>query len=731
MFPPFSIQESVFSLQFISEYGRLEDILIVEATTKATFGAGERRFRALIEHISDAIALLNRQGEVIYSGASATHILGYDAGQTVGRDAFSFVHPEDRLAAQDRFAALLQSPGADAPLAYRLRHRDGSWRHVEGIAKNLLNEPGVHAVVVTYRDCTERIMAEATLRESEARYGAVIAALDEGIIVQDPDGRITAANESAYRIFGVNREQLIGRTSLDSQWQTVHEDGAPFPPTEHPAMIALGTGQRQTRVIMGVEKSDGARTWLSVNAQPLFRDDAPSPYAAVTSFTDITERKRADTQLVRAAHYDALTGLPNRGFFMERLAHLFSHARRDEQYEFALLFLDFDHFKAVNDSLGHAVGDSALAAIARRLEHALRPADGVARLGGDEFAILAGNVRGLTEATAIAMRLGEMLATPFVVNGREIHMTASIGIALSGPEYDRGDEMLRDADAAMYRAKREGGGQHAVADAEMRTRAHAADLLGRDLRDAMARGQMHVVFEPVIDLQRGRVAHFDARLRWMHPAFGPLSSASFLSIADEIGVRAALDHALLRTACHQLRRWQDASHENGALAVSVRVSGAHFVNPHFVREYAETVRHACVAPHSLILQFAERVVLDHPDAAAALFRHLHAIGTRVQVNQFGAGNTSLLFLRRFAIDVLKIDRTVVAMLADETGRAIVGAVMTLANTVGMHVVASGIEALHQAHALREAGCDFGQGEWFATLHPHNEERIVRPLMIDL
>ncbi len=709
----------------------MEDILIVEATTKAAFGAGERRFRALVEHISDAIALLNRQGKIVYSGPSPTRILGYEIGQNVGRSAFLLIHPADQPAARERFSALLQSPGASAPIKDRLLHRDGSWRHVEGIATNLLDEPEVRSVVLAYRDITERIMAEAALRESEERYRAVIAALDEGIVVQNPDGRITAANESACRIFGLNREQLIGRTSLDRQWHTVHEDGSLFPPAEHPAMIAVGTGQRQTRVIMGVEKSDGARTWLSINAQPLFRDDAPNPYAAVTSFTDITERKRADTQLVRAAHYDALTGLPNRGFFMERLVHACSHAKRGERYEFALLFLDFDHFKAVNDSLGHAVGDSALAAIARRLEHALRPADSVARLGGDEFAILAGNVRGLTEAAAIAMRLGEALAAPFVVNGRDIHMTASIGIALSGPEYDSGDEMLRDADAAMYRAKRDGGGQHAVADAEMRTRIQAAALLGRDLRDAIAYDQIHVAFEPVVDLRAGRVARLEARLRWMHPAFGPLSSESFLSIADEIGLRASLDRTLLNTTCHQLRHWQDASHENVALAVSMQVSSAHLVNPHFVREYAETVRHAGVAPQSLILQFAERVVLDHPDAASALFRHLHAMGTRVQLDRFGIGNTSLLFLRRFAIDFLKIDRTVIEMLADETERTIVGAVVALAHTLGMQVVAEGIEAPRHAHALRESGCDFGQGVRFATLHPHDAGRIMLPLMIGM
>ncbi len=435
----------------------MEDILIVEAATEAVLHAGERRFHALVEHISDAVALLNRHGKVVYSGPSTTRILGYEIGQNIGRSAFLLVHPEDQPAARERFSALLRSPGASAPIKDRLLHRDGSWRHMEGIATNLLDEPGVHAVVLTYRDSTERIMAEEALRESEERYRAVIAALDEGIVVQNPDGRITDANESACRVFELSREQLIGQMSLDSQWQTVHEDGSLFPTRTHPATIALGTGQRQTRVIMGVEKSDGARTWLSINAQPLFHGDALTPYAAVTSFTDITERKRADMQLIRAAHYDALTSLPNRGFFMEQLVHAFSRAKHGEPYGFALLFLDFDHFKAVNDSLGHAVGDSALAAIARRLEHALRPADSVARLGGDEFAILAGNVSGLTEATTIAMRLGKALAEPLIVNSREIHMTASIGVVLSGPEYDSGDDMLRGADAAMYRAKREAG----------------------------------------------------------------------------------------------------------------------------------------------------------------------------------------------------------------------------------------------------------------------------------
>jgi len=444
----------------------LDHILTTQTATEMAHETGERRFRALVENISDAIALLNRQGKIIYSGPSTTRILGYEIGQNVGRDAFLLVHPEDRPAAQGRFRTLLQSPGASAPIEYRLLHRDGSWLHMEGIARNLLDDPGVHAIVVTYRDVTQRIAAAEALRESEERYRSVIAALDEGIIVQNPDGTITAANESACRIFDVTHEQLIGQNPLDCQWRTVHEDGSPFPPETYPAMVAIETGQPQSRVIMGVENAAGTSIWLSINAQPLFRDNAPAPYAAVTSFTDITERKRVEAQLVRAAHYDALTGLPNRGLFMKQLKDAFARAKRGRPHEFALLFLDFDHFKAVNDSLGHAAGDDVLVAIADRLERSLRPADSVARLGGDEFAVLAGRVSDPAEATNTALRLQHMLATPFAAKGREIYMTASIGIALSGHDYAGAEEMLDDADAAMYRAKDKGRGQYAIADAE-------------------------------------------------------------------------------------------------------------------------------------------------------------------------------------------------------------------------------------------------------------------------
>ena len=442
-------------------------MLVAEMTTEPIFGAGERRFRALIENISDAVALLNRQGKIIYSGPSTTRILGYEIGQNIGRNAFLLVHPEDRPAAVERFRALLESPGASAPIKDRLLHRDGSWRHVEGIATNLLDESGVRCVVLTYRDVTERIAAEAALRESEERYRAVIAALDEGIIVQGPDGTITALNESACRILGASHEQLIGRTSPDGQLRIVHTNGSTFPPAQYPAMIALATGQPQTGVILGIERPDKTHTWLSVNARPLFRNGATTPYAAVTSFSDITERKRTEAQLMRAARYDALTDLPNRSLFMERLVRVFKRVRRGEWQGFALLFLDFDHFKAVNDSLGHAAGDHVLVAIARRLEDAIRPKEGVARLGGDEFAVLMRTTGGPAEATTMAVRLHQAFAAPFTVCGHAISMTASIGVALSGPEYGDAEEMLRDADAAMYRAKEQGRGQYAMAGAEM------------------------------------------------------------------------------------------------------------------------------------------------------------------------------------------------------------------------------------------------------------------------
>jgi len=687
----------------------VENVFDAEVMAAKAIDVGNRRFGALVEYISDAIVLLGPNGTIVYSGPSTARILGYEPGMNVGRSALELIHPDDRDKARDRLIQLIASPGATFAMEYRLLHRDGTWRNVEGIAKNLLHEPGVQAVVLTYRDVTERARAEAALRESEERYRSVVAALDEGIIVHDTDKTITAMNESAARIFGLARDQLVGRSMLESGRKSIHEDGSPFPPEAYPGIVALETGLPQNGVVMGVERPGGA-IWISINAQPLFRDGAQRPYAVVSSFTDITERKRFEARLMHAVHHDALTRLPNRAAFMDRLAQHFNHAKRRKRHaRFALLFLDFDRFKTVNDTLGHSAGDRLLIAIADRLAQSLRPHDIVARLAGDEFAILVDEVDEPADALLIASRIHEALAAPFVIRRRALAMTASIGVALSGGDYGTPEELLRDADAAMYRAKSEGHGRSAFADREMRSRLRARVHVETDLRRAIETDDLHAYFEPVIALASKRTVAYEISPHSRHGLYDAIARREFLATATGSDLRAALDRWLLSTACRQLRAWDAAGRDTAGLTMTVPFSGAKLIDTSVVPEIAETLRVEGIQPSQITIAVAEALLIEHPDAVQTVFNGLHDLGVRIQIERFGAGYAPLLAMRRFSIDTVKLDRSFVEMLDVEADREIVSALVTLIHTLKMNVVVDGIETAQQIADLARLGCDCGQG----------------------
>jgi len=436
---------------------------------------------------------------------------------------------------------------------------------------------------------------------------------------------------------------------------------------------------------------------------------ADAPYAIVST--------RALTELADLRHdalHDALTGLPNRALFLDRLELSVRRAHRQPVgYCCAVLFLDLDRFKLVNDSLGHLVGDRLLMAVTKRLEAALRPGDTVARIGGDEFTLLLDDIGDVHGASIVAERVQESLSAPFVVDGRELHASASIGIALVSS--DRAPEdVVHDADVAMYRAKAEGGGRHAVFDQAMHERVMARLQLESGLRRALEHGELRVLYQPVIETATGQIAGFEALCRWTDPDGHAIEPREFVAIADETGLILPLGRFVLFEACRQLATWR--THPHGKqLSVSVNVSGRQIADPGFVQLVADAISDARLDPRGLRLEVSESSIMDDPEATRrVLGRLFHEHSVSARIDDFGLGASSLRQLHRFPGDAVKMDRTfVVPMLEDEAAHDIVKAIVALAHTLGMEVIAEGVETQAHLDQLKLLGCEYAQGFYIA------------------
>ncbi|HYE12841.1 MAG TPA: EAL domain-containing protein [Pyrinomonadaceae bacterium] len=420
--------------------------------------------------------------------------------------------------------------------------------------------------------------------------------------------------------------------------------------------------------------------------------------------------KESKDHFRHAAFHDALTGLPNRMLITDNLRLALERAHRCAGYHFAVLFLDLDRFKNVNDSLGHTVGDELLVAIARRLEAGLRPADMVARLGGDEFAILLDGISGVGDATGTAERIQEALSAPFSLRGHEVFTTTSVGIALGGVGYESPEDILRDADIAMYRAKDKGKACHEVFAASMYTRAVTLMQMENDLRRALEREELRVHYQPVVSLTTGRISGFEALVRWQHPERGMVPPGDFIPMAEETGLILPLGLWVLREACRQVREWQGRSPMHRALTLSVNLSGKQFMQPDLVEHVEDVLRETDFDPRCLQLEITESVLMDSAESAVAMLEALRAIGARVSIDDFGTGYSSLSYLHRFPINTLKIDRSFVGRMGPGVEKAeIVRTIVTLARNLGMEVVAEGVETLDQSEQLRALECDYAQG----------------------
>jgi diguanylate cyclase (GGDEF)-like protein/PAS domain S-box-containing protein len=545
----------------------------------------EERFRSLVRNSVDVNMIVGADGTIAYESPAAERVLGLRAGERLGQPAFEIIHPDDRAFGENLLAGVMQAPGAEVSGELRARHADGSWRSIDAVLKNLLDDPAVGGIVVNYRD--------------------------------------------------------------------------------------------------------------------------------------VTTRKTLEEELRRQAFHDSLTGLANRALFADRLEHALSRTRRFGQ-QVAVLFIDLDDFKTVNDSLGHGEGDHLLVAVAERLQQPLRSGDTIARMGGDEFAVLLEDPSDANAPVEVAQRLLAALAAPFERGGKELFVHASVGIAVSTLKSMTPGDLLRDADVSMYTAKSNGKNRVEVFQPSMHAAAIARLALKGDLERALERGEFALLYQPIIQLKTGQVTGVEALLRWHHPRRGVVGPTEFIPVAEETGLIIPLGHWVLTEACRQAVAWDLEARR--PLRMSVNVSGRQIHQAGFADQVAQVLASTGFDPARLTLELTESVLMQDVEVTAATLGDLKRLGVRLAIDDFGTGYSSLSYLRRFPIDELKIDRSFVATVnVGPDQSALVRSILKLGDTLNLETVAEGIEEADQLHELQGLGADLGQGFYFAK--PLSSEAI--------
>ncbi len=529
----------------------------------------------------------------------------------------------------------------------------------------------------------------------------IVATMADPLIVCDADHRIRVVNDAACAVFGFAQEELLGRpvgdlAGADAEQRRTLIDAVASPTTRDAETVFRSRG--------------GEAIDVSVSVSHLW-DEVAGSVGTVVIARDIRDRKRAEQQLRHNAFFDALTDLPNRALLMDRLQVAFARGRRKPDYRFGVLFLDVDRFKLVNDGLGHRAGDLLLTAIARRLEIAKRPSDTVGRLSGDEFIILLDDIRDVGDAAHVAERLLRELERPFEVAGSEVFVSASIGIAVSG-DYDKPEDLVRDADTALNRAKESGKGSYEVFDQGMHRRAIELLALEAEMRRALERDEFVLHYQPIVAASTGRITGVEALVRWQHPQRGLLQPQQFVPVAEETGLIVPLGTWVLHAACAQARAWLDAGLP--AARIAVNISARQFRRPDFGAQVADVLHLTGLRPAMLELELTESALIEDVDETIAMLRALEALGVRISIDDFGTGYSSLAYLKRLPIHTIKIDRAFVQDVErDPDNAAISSAVIALARSLKLDVLAEGVETKEALAFFRALQCDAIQGFHFS------------------
>jgi diguanylate cyclase (GGDEF)-like protein/PAS domain S-box-containing protein len=569
-------------------------------------------------------------------------------------------------------------------------------------------------------------------RKNEELFQIVTENAADMIALVDVKGRRLYNSPAYKRILGYSAAEL-GETS---SFEQIHPDDR-FRVLEA-AQQARETGVGK-RVEYRIKHKDGSWRTLESLASTIL-DSKGEVAKLVIVNRDITERKRAEQQLEHNLFHDPLTGLPNRRLFLDRLQNCFVRARRGPDHQYALLLANIDHFKVFNDTMGAAAGDQVLQEIARRLGACLRDDDTVtrrnngaapevllSRLGGDEFTVLLDAVNDPSDAMRVAKKLLETVATPFSVDLREVRASMSVGIALSALMHERPEDVLKDVDVAMRRAKSLGGTRCEVFDEAMHTRAVGRLRLESDLRTAIAEKQFRVYYQPVVQLDTRAIVSFEALLRWDHPTQGLISPYRFIEAAEDTGILVSIGHWLMLQACRQLREWEVNNVTSHPVHITVNISARQFADARLASDIQDALRDTGVDPSQLQLEMTESVAAADPKLTITVLSHLKHMGINVILDNFGIGSASLRGLWQFPVDTLKIDRSLVReMQTDRSSSDVVELIITLAHKMNLRVIAEGIETARQIERLRELGCEFGQGYYFSQpLEPKAALQFLR------
>jgi diguanylate cyclase (GGDEF)-like protein/PAS domain S-box-containing protein len=662
----------------------------------------EERYRQLVEHSPEAI-IVHRDGRLLYINKTGASILGgVDADAFIGRPLASFVHPDSHKRLTEAVIARGHGEFATKAVEYRILTSDGGIADVEALSVGVEHN-GSPAVQTVLRDVTARRAAESALRDREARLHLVMHQIPAVLWATDREGRFTSALGAGLTALGIEAAQLVGTHAR-----------------EH--FGVSGDTNSDTSAISTALRGDSAAFELgwagrsfACSVEPL-RTPSGEIEGTLGLAVDITERKILETQLTYRAFHDPLTGLANRALFRDRVMHALSRVGRGKHV--AIVFLDLDDFKTVNDSLGHAEGDRLLAAVGSRLVGAVRSHDTVARFGGDEFAILLEDMVAKDEALDVISRVEESLRAPIGLRGREVNVTASLGLAHAAPG-DAADDILRNADVAMYNSKEAGNARHTVFEPQM----HAAIVdrleLESDLRGALSRNELHLLYQPVVALDTGKVHGFEALSRWSHRSRGLLAPDHFIQLAEDTGLIVEIGRWVINSACEELSRWHRRAAEgapglHSELRMGINISGSQLEHESFLDDVASALERTGAPADRVVLELTEGTLMRRTSDVLARLHALKALGVQLAIDDFGTGYSSLSYLQRFPIDILKVDRTFVeGIAAGGSDGALARTILALGEMMRVRTLAEGIETHEQCDALAALGCTFGQGYLFA------------------